>query len=82
MSMIGLGVSSELSILHYVSVDDAVRRILQSGPGASLAKADIKQAYCNVPTHPEDRYMYLLGMTWKGRVFVDKTLPFGLRSAR
>ena len=27
--------------------------------------------------HPED----LLGMRWDGRIFVDKTLPFGLRSA-
>ena len=29
--------------------------------------------------HPEDRA--LLGMLWRGRYFVDATLPFGLRSA-
>ena len=29
--------------------------------------------------HPKDRL--LLGMEWKGVVFVDGTLPFGLRSA-
>ena len=32
-----------------------------------------------VPVHPEDRC--LLGMRWEGKVYVDKTLQFGLRSA-
>ena len=32
-----------------------------------------------VPVNPTDRW--LLGMRWKDQVFVDKTLPFGLRSA-
>ena len=39
---------------------------------------DVSQAYRNVPVHPADRY--LLGMEWEGRVYVDGTLPFGLRS--
>ena len=73
------GVSTALSSLHYVTVEDAVRRILLVGQGALLAKVDIKQAYRNVPIHPDDRH--LLGMEWQGRLFIDKTLPFGLRSA-
>lgn len=40
---------------------------------------DVKQAYRNIPVHPQDRH--LLGMQWKGEVFVDMVLPFGLRSA-
>ena len=44
-----------------------------------MAKVDIQHAYRNVPVHPDDRH--LLGMEWRGRVFLDKTLPFGLRSA-
>ena len=32
-----------------------------------------------MPVHPEDRP--LLGMAWKGKLFVDTALPFGLRSA-
>ena len=32
-----------------------------------------------VPVHPEDRM--LLGMMWEGALYVDATLPFGLRSA-
>ena len=73
------GISRELSSLSYASVDQAVERILELGPGTLLAKCDIKQAYRNVPVHPEDRF--LLGMEFEGRTYVDTTLPFGLRSA-
>ena len=44
-----------------------------------LAKMDIEQTYRMVPIHPQD--CCLLGMTWEGEMYVDKTLPFGLRSA-
>ena len=47
--------------------------------GALLAKLDVQSAYRNVPVHPEDQP--LLGMEWRGDVFVDAALPFGLRSA-
>ena len=49
------------------------------GKGTLLAKMDIKAAYRNVPVHPEDRC--LLGMKWRDRIYIDKVLPFGLRSA-
>lgn len=32
-----------------------------------------------IPIHPHDQH--LLGMTWQGTVYIDKRLPFGLRSA-
>ncbi len=73
------GVSKDLSSLNYVSVDEIVSHILQLGQGAVMAKMDIKQAYRNIPVHPDDRY--LLGMYWEGHAYVDKTFPFGLRSA-
>ena len=44
-----------------------------------LAKMDIKHAYRNVPVHPVDRR--LLGMCWEDIVYVDTTLPIGLRFA-
>jgi len=40
---------------------------------------DIESAYRLIPVHPNDRP--LLGMIWKGKLYVDTTLPFGLRSA-
>ena len=44
-----------------------------------LIKADIKEAYWMVPIHPQDQR--LLGVQWRGVVFIDRMLPFGLHSA-
>ena len=73
------GINPELCSLSYVSVDDAARAVAKLGLGSLLAKVDIKSAYRMVPVHPEDRM--LLGMIWEGALYVDATLPFGLRSA-
>lgn len=62
-----------------MSIDDVVTAVLSMGKGTMLAKMDVKQAFRNIPVHPADRG--LLGMHWNGRVFLDKVLPFGLRSA-
>ena len=43
------GISTELSSLSYTSVDEVMRRVLELGKGAQMAKADIRQAYRNIP---------------------------------
>ena len=43
-----------------------------------MAKLDLKSAYRRVPVHQNDQP--LLEMTWEGRTFCDRALPFGLRS--
>ena len=43
-----------------------------------MAKVDISNAYRVVPVHLEDRW--LMGMTWKGELYIDTVLPFGLWS--
>ena len=73
------GIEPELCSLKYISVDDAVRLVLELGQGTLLAKLDIQSAYRIIPVHPSDRK--LLGMSWRGQLFVDSVLPFGLRSA-
>ena len=73
------GIDKDHCSLSYTSIDEVVKCIISQGCGAMLAKIDIKQAYRNVPVHPEDRP--LLGMAWNGKVYLDKVLPFGLRSA-
>ena len=40
---------------------------------------DVKEAFRNIPIHPDDRP--LLAMRWNNKIYVDKCLPFGLRSA-
>ena len=44
-----------------------------------LVKMYLKDAYRMVPIHPHDQH--LLAMVWGGNIFVDRCLPFGLRSA-
>ena len=58
---------------------DAVRLIRTLGRGCLLAKLDLKEAYRAVPVHPSDQR--LLGVAWDDTVYIDKALPFGLRSA-
>ena len=73
------GIPSALCSLSYVTIDDAILKILQSGKGTILAKIDIKSAFRLLPVHPQDRH--LLAMSWKGQVYIDHCIPFGLRSA-
>ena len=73
------GISPDLCSLHYAKVDNAVNIIQQLGRGTQLVKLDIKDAYRIVPVHPAD--YHLLGVKWRGNTYVDRALPFGLRSA-
>ena len=73
------GISPELCSLEYTKISDVVTELNKMGPGTLLAKIDIKSAYRIIPVHPADRH--LLGMSWKGGIYVDTALPFGLRSA-
>ena len=68
------GIRREWCSLQYASVDNAVEIIQLLGPGAVLAKLDLKDAYRIIPVHPDDHY--LLGTAWLGEVYVDRSLPF------
>ena len=72
------GIDRATCSLSYVTVDDIAAVVIQFGRGTWIAKSDIAHAYRQGPVHPHDRP--LLGMVWRGRYFVDCTLPFGLRS--
>ena len=54
-SSINDGIKEDLAFIAYVSVDTAINRILQWGPGTILAKTDVKSAFRIVPVHPSDR---------------------------
>ena len=65
--------------LQYSSVDDAVALLFQAGRGALMAKVDLKSAFRMVPVRRAD--WRLLGVEWDNQIYLDKCLPFGLRSA-
>jgi len=73
------GIIKEECSFHYASVDQAVAELRRSGIGALMAKMDIQRAYRNIPVAPSDRR--LLGFQWQSQIYIDKALPFGLRSA-
>ena len=73
------GILPDLCSLSYSSVDEAVQYILQLGRGTELVKLDLKDAYRMIPIHPQDQH--LLAITWQGATYIDRTLPFGLRSS-
>ena len=73
------GISPELCSLQYSRVDDAVQIIRCLGQNAQLIKLDIKDAYRIVPINPCD--YALLGLRWRNSTYIDRALPFGLRSA-
>ena len=73
------GISRELCSLRYATVDNAVSMIQLLGRGTRLAKIDLKDAYRIVPVHPDD--YHLLGIPWNAHTYLDRALPFGLRSA-
>ena len=72
-------IDEHLSSINYTSIDDTVNFIQVMGRGTLLAKLDLKEAYRAVPVHPADQG--LLAVQWKGVTFIDRALPFGLRSA-
>ena len=72
-------ISRELASISYTSIDDAVSMVGALGPGCLLAKLDLKEAYRAIPVHPADQG--LLAVRWAGSIFIDRALPFGLRSA-
>ncbi len=63
----------------YNTIDDATSLLHQCGPGALMAKADLKSAFRLCSVHPLD--WPLLGIRWRNQYFVDKGLPFGLCSS-
>ena len=57
----------------------AVQMVLRLSRGSQLIKIDLKNAYRIVPIHPDDQH--LLAISWNGGTYIDRALPFGLRSA-
>jgi len=65
--------------LQYCTVDKAIEVINKLGPGTLMGKIDLKSAFRQCPVRRQD--WELLGVKWRGKYYVDKCLPFGLRSA-
>lgn len=56
-------IPSKFCSAHYVSFDDAIGMIKRIGPSCTLAKTDVRIAFCIIPVQPVD--YHLLGMHWR-----------------
>lgn len=79
----GTSVNANIEALHcpLASFDDAVAMLNDIGDLSDvwMFKVDVKSAYRCIPVRPED--WPLLGGMWKGLLFFDMSLPFGMRSS-
>ena len=73
------GIDSRFCSIQYTSVDKIAKAAQSLGAGTLMAKLDVRAAYRLVPVHPDDRG--LMGFQWRGALYIDGMLPFGLRSA-
>ena len=65
--------------LRLPTVDDLVTLVKLKGRGCALAKRDLRQAYRQFPVDPGD--WHLLAYSWRGKTYIDRVLPMGLRSS-
>ena len=65
--------------LHYCSIDSTTAILNKLGPGALMGKMDLKNAFRLLPVRRQD--WHLLGIYWQHKWYLDKCLPFGLRSS-
>lgn len=73
------GIADERAAVSYSSLTDAIKIIIDCGPGAFMAKADIESAFRIIPVLPEQ--YPLLGFQWNNSLFYDRCLPMGCRSS-
>ena len=65
--------------LEYATFDQAVEALLLQGPNAILVKKDLADAFRHIPVASSDHW--LLEFQCGGRYWVDRFLPFGLRTS-
>ena len=70
-------VSREDYSLRFIGVDDAIRIMVELGPGALMAKVDLKGAFRLIPVHKDD--WHYLGYKVDDAYYFDTVLPFGGR---
>ena len=69
-------IPSDLALLQYPRVEQAIKLIAQHDRGVLIAKLNLQSAYRKIPVHPADQH--LLGISWEGATYTNKALPFGL----
>lgn len=72
-------ISDEEAHVRYHPFDDAMKIVQRLGRGCLLAKIDWRAAFRQIAVCRED--WPLLGLSWRGHIFIRLVLPFGARSS-
>ena len=73
------GIDPESYSLVYSTLDEAIRLIVEVDGSALMVKVVLKSAFCIIPVQKDD--WNLLGIHWRRKFYIDKRLPFCLRSS-
>lgn len=73
------GIPDSWSAIEYITIDDIYEQVTQAGPGCTIIKRDIKDAFRIVPVAEDNQH--LLAFQWNDSTYVECCLPFGLATA-
>lgn len=74
-------IDKEECSLSYVTIDDAIRHIIECGRGAWMCKADISDAFKLIPTCISPSQYHLFCIKWCDAYYFYTKLAFGCRSS-
>ena len=72
-------IPQEASSVQYQNIENAIHLVKENGYNCLMAKADIEEAFRQIPINPMDRH--LLGLSWNNHFYFDACLPFGSSSS-
>jgi hypothetical protein len=78
-SSVNDGIPKHFGSLSYETLHDAIALIAKYGRFVILRKRDLKDAFRKIPASPYDYWLLLF--EWKGRIYVDLCLPFGMSTS-
>lgn len=73
------GIPDHAAAVSYISLEDALAIIVETGKNCFLAKSDIQSAFRLLPLAAEESK--LLCFEWEGLFYYDRCLPMGARSS-
>lgn len=79
MKSVNDGIPDSEGKIKYEMFEEAVRALVNLGPGSLLAKLDLKDAFHHIPVRAAD--WHLLGFKWNNAFYYAVVLSFGLKSA-
>ena len=72
-------INPEYYSLKYCTINNAITILNELGPDTLMGKIDLQNTFRLCLVSKED--WSLLGIYWQGNYYIDKSLPFGIKSA-